>query len=106
MQRLLIGIVIGRGIRRRTASGYEYHLSKANGVALKDRPKSLGPFATRHVYERVRSLRVGEEFTLKLSEWGSATAPTITIGNNRSFRDCIKVRELGDRKGWLISRVK
>jgi hypothetical protein len=73
---------------------------------LNDFPKSQGPFATRHVYERVRSLQVGEEFTLTVSEWKSATAPTITIGNNRSFKDYIRVTELGDHKGWRISRVK
>jgi hypothetical protein len=84
----------------------EDRTSGAKDDPVNDPPKSLGPFATRHVYERVRSLQVGEEFTLELSEWKSATAPTITIGNNRSFRDRIKVTELGDRKGWLISRLK
>lgn len=65
-----------------------------------------GPMATRGVYERVRSLQVGEEFTLKASEWSSATSPVESIGKSARYRDYYTVRELSDGKGWVISRIK
>src|SRR5450631_921242 len=38
-----------------------------------------GPMVTRAVYQQIRSLRVGEKFTLATSEWRVATSPTDTI---------------------------
>jgi hypothetical protein len=39
-----------------------------------------GPIATRHIYERMTSLEVGETFTLAPKDWPMATPPTVTIG--------------------------
>ena len=58
------------------------------------------------MYDRLKTLQVGEEFTLKLSEWKSATPPTDSIGHSRRYRDCFQVRELEVGKGWVITRVK
>jgi hypothetical protein len=65
-----------------------------------------GPIATRAVYARVRSLRVGEDLTLKASEWRSATSPVESIGKSERYRDYYVVRELNDGKGWVISRIR
>jgi hypothetical protein len=71
-----------------------------------DPPKSLGAWATRAVYDRLKALQVGEEFTLKPSEWKSATPPTDSIGHSRKYRDRFQVRELEVGQGWVITRVK
>jgi len=68
--------------------------------------KPHGPIATRHVYERMRSLRVGETFTVERHEWKVATSPKESIGKSARYRDHVKVEELEGGKGWLISRVK
>ena len=68
--------------------------------------KSNGAIATRHVYERMRSLRVGEAFTLEWKEWKVPTSPKHSIGQNARYRDHFKVEELEGGKGWVISRVK
>src|SRR5580704_10242650 len=39
------------------------------------RPIKYGPIATRHVYERMRSLQVGEAFTVERDEWPMPTPP-------------------------------
>jgi len=68
--------------------------------------QSYGTIATRRVYERIRALQVGEDFTLLRSEWKVATLPTDSIGKAIRYRDHIKVRELEDGTGWIILRVK
>ena len=68
--------------------------------------KPYGPIATRHIYERMRALQVGEAFTVAWKDWRAATPPTGTMGKSRRYRDHFKVEELGDGRGWLISRVK
>ena len=68
--------------------------------------KPTGPIATRHVYDRMKSLQVGEAFTVEWKEWRAATPPTITIGRSPRHRDHFKVEELVGGKGWRISRVK
>jgi hypothetical protein len=70
------------------------------------RPIKNGPIATRPVYERMRSLRVGEAFTVERKEWQVATSPKDSIGKNARYRDHFKVEELEGGKGWLIARVK
>ena len=65
-----------------------------------------GPLSTRPVYERMRGLQVGEQFTLQLRDWKSATPPTDTIGKNRKYVDRFAVRELEEGKGWVITRLK
>jgi len=67
---------------------------------------SYGPMATRRVYERVRSMKVGEELTLSANDWRSATSPMHAIGRSERYRDNFKVRELEGGGGWVISRVK
>ena len=68
--------------------------------------KPNGPIATRHVYERMRSLRVGEAFTAECEEWKVPTSPKDSIGKNLRYRDHFKVEELERGKGWRISRVR
>jgi hypothetical protein len=68
--------------------------------------KSYGLIATRPVYERMRSLQVGEAFTVAPKEWPIATPPTATIGKNVRYRDHFKVEALEGGKGWRISRVR
>jgi hypothetical protein len=65
-----------------------------------------GPMVTRAIYEQIRSLRVGEKFTLAKSEWRVATSPMDSIGKSARYRDRIIVRPLEHGEGWLISRVK
>ena len=76
------------------------------GDVVPDPSRSLGAWATRAVYDRLKALQVGEEFTLKPSEWKSATPPTDSIGQSPRYRDCFQVRELEVGKGWVITRVK
>jgi hypothetical protein len=68
--------------------------------------KSYGLIATRPVYERMRSLQVGEAFTVAPKEWPIATPPTATIGKSARYRNHIKVEELDGGRGWRISRVR
>jgi hypothetical protein len=79
-------------------------------VRLKEAParkeQVRGPMVTRAIYERIRSLRIGEKFTLAASEWKIATAPEESIGKSKRYRDRIAVRPLDHGEGWLISRVK
>jgi hypothetical protein len=64
-----------------------------------------GPIESRAFYERIRSLRVGEKFTLAKSEWRVATTPVEAMSGNARYRDQIVVEELEDG-GWIIARVK
>jgi hypothetical protein len=73
---------------------------------VKARKKAYGPIATRKIYDRMRSMQAGEEFTLKRSEWKVATPPVDTIGKSATYRDDYTVRELADRTGWVIARVR
>jgi hypothetical protein len=79
-------------------------------VRLKEAPvgteRARGPMVTRAIYERIRSLRVGEKFTLAANEWRMATAPEESIGKSKRYWDRIVVRPLENGTGWLISRVK
>jgi hypothetical protein len=68
--------------------------------------QGYGTLATRTVYQRLRALEVGEEFTLSTKEWKVATSPMDSIGKSVRHRDHIKVRELENGTGWIISRVK
>jgi hypothetical protein len=68
--------------------------------------KSCGPIATRHVYERMKSLQVGEAFTVEWKDWRAATPPTDTMGKSARYRDHFKVEELDGGRGWRITRVK
>jgi hypothetical protein len=68
--------------------------------------KPYGAIATRHIYERMRSLRVGEAFTLERKEWKVPTSPKDSISKNSRYRDHFKVEELERGEGWVISRVK
>jgi hypothetical protein len=69
--------------------------------------KSHGLIATtRPVYQRMRSLQVGEAFTVAPKEWPIATPPTDTIGKNVRYRDHFKVEQLDGGKGWRITRFK
>jgi hypothetical protein len=65
-----------------------------------------GPVVTRAIYEQIRSLRIGEKFTLAKSEWRVATSPMESIGKSARYRDRIIVRPLEHGEGWLISRVR
>jgi hypothetical protein len=65
-----------------------------------------GPMVTRAIYERIRTLRIGENFTLQASEWKMATSPMDSIGKGARYRDKIVLRELENGTGWVISRVK
>ena len=69
-------------------------------------PKPTGPVATRHIYDRMRTLQVGEAFTVKWNEWGTPTPPNETIKRSPRYREHFKIEELDGGKGWLISRVK
>lgn len=66
-QRVHIRIAVGTKYPKKDGHPDEDRPSGAKGDPVNDPPKSLGPFATRDVYERARSLQVGEEFTLELS---------------------------------------
>jgi len=68
--------------------------------------KPYGPIATRPVYERMRSLQIGEAFTVAWKDWRAATPPTETIGKSARYRDHFKVDELDGGMGWRISRVR
>jgi hypothetical protein len=54
----------------------------------------------------MRSLQVGEAFTVAPKEWPIATPPTDTIGKNVRYRDHFKVEQLDGGKGWRITRFK
>jgi hypothetical protein len=73
---------------------------------MPDPPKSLGAWGTGAVYDRLKALQVGEEFTLKPSEWKSATPPTDSVGHSRRYRDRFQLWELKVGKGRVITRVK
>jgi len=64
-----------------------------------------GPIGNRHVYRRLHSLKVGEVLTLRTSEWKAATPPT-HLRYNATYRGQFSVRELEDKTGWLIVRLK
>jgi hypothetical protein len=68
--------------------------------------KPNGPIATRHVYDRMKSLQVGEAFTVEWKQWRAATSPKDSIGKSRRYRDHFNVEELDGGKGWRISRVR
>jgi hypothetical protein len=68
--------------------------------------RSYGLIATRPVYNRMRSLQVGEAFTVAPQDWPIATPPTDTIGKNARYRAHFKVEELDRGRGWRIIRVK
>ena len=68
--------------------------------------KLKGPVATRHIYERMRSLQVGEALTLKLKEWETPTPPNETIGRSPLYREYFKVEGLDGGKGWRITRIR
>jgi hypothetical protein len=92
-------------ILRRGRIKLEHHALEGTD-AVNESPKSLGPLATRKVYERLKSLQAGESFTVTPNDWGSATLPTDSLGNSRRYRDYFQVRSLQGGKGWVISRVK
>jgi len=73
---------------------------------VKARKMAYGPIATRKIYDRMRSMQVGEEFALKRSEWKVATSPVDSIGKSAKYRDDYTVRELADGTGWVIVRVR
>jgi hypothetical protein len=68
------------------------------------RPK--GPVATRHIYERMRSLQVGEAFTVKWNDWGTSSPPNETIRRSPRYREYFKVEGLDGGKGWRITRIR
>jgi hypothetical protein len=67
---------------------------------------TTGSLANRKVYERLRSMRVGEEFLLRSSEWKTPTEPTHTIRYSPHYRGRFSVTRLEDGTGWLIVRLK
>jgi hypothetical protein len=73
---------------------------------VKARKMAYGPIATRKIYDRMRSMQVGEEFALKRSEWRVATSPVDSIGKSAMYKHDYTVRELADGTGWVIARVK
>ena len=73
---------------------------------MKARRMAYGPIATRKIYDRVRSMQVGEELTVKWEEWAMATPLSDAILKSPTYRDEYKVRELEGGKGWMITRVK
>jgi hypothetical protein len=67
---------------------------------------TTGPFATRLIYDRLRSLEVGEGFTLAYSEWKVATPPDQNILSNPKYAGRFTISPSKDSKGWLIARIK
>jgi hypothetical protein len=50
-------------------------LEESAGMTEPGKGKAYGTIATRPVYDRIRALQVGEEFTLLKGEWKVATSP-------------------------------
>ena len=73
---------------------------------MKARKMGYGPIATRKIYDRMRSMQVGEEFALKRSEWKVATSPVVSIGKSAKYRYDYTVSELADGTGWVIVRIR
>jgi hypothetical protein len=59
----------------------------------------------RAMYETIRALKVGEEMTIKRSEWSTVTLPPAAL-NIRDYRSQFEVRWLEDGDGWRVIRVK
>ena len=54
---------------------------------MKARRMAYGPIATRKIYDRVRSMKVGEELTVKCEEWAMATPFADAIVMSPTYRD-------------------
>jgi hypothetical protein len=70
------------------------------------RSTKYGPIATRHIYDRMRELPVGAQFTLERHDWPMPTSLKDSIISNVRYRDHFTVEELDGGGGWRITRIK
>jgi hypothetical protein len=66
---------------------------------------TTGPIRNRAMYDRLRALKVGQELTIKRSEWRTQTIPPATLGIPK-YRGQFEVSWLEDGDGWRVVRVK
>jgi uncharacterized protein (DUF2249 family) len=64
-----------------------------------------GPIGNRRIYDRLKSLKVGQKLKLELSEWKGHTTPQCLNWNPR-YQGQFTVRRLEDGTGWVVMRLK
>jgi uncharacterized protein (DUF2249 family) len=64
-----------------------------------------GPIGNRRIYDRLKSLKVGQELKLEISEWKGHTTPQ-SLNWNPRYQGQFTVRRLADGTGWVVMRLK
>jgi len=73
--------------------------------AVNDRSKT-GPIGNRQIYERLKSLKVGEGLTVGRSEWKGRSPPTQNLQYTSRYRGEFAVSRLEGGTGWLIVKLR
>jgi hypothetical protein len=66
---------------------------------------TTGPIRNRAVYDTLRAMKVGEELTIRRSEWRTQTIPPASFSIPK-YRGQFEVKWLEDGDGWRVVRLK